>query len=274
MILPDYHMHTTLCNHAYGEMEEYVERAIDAGIREMGFSDHMPVMPEPHLCMTFDQLPGYVERVLELRDRYRDSITIRLGCEMDIEMDRLDDIRSILSAYPFDYVIGSLHYLEGWPFDQEQYSEVFKTGDVHEIYERYFDAVIRAARIGLYDIVGHLDVIKCMGYRPEEDLSPLYERVARALADAGLVYEINTSGFDKPVGEQYPSEGLIAALSRFGVPVTTGSDSHRPEHVGRYFDRALALLAAHGYTSVTCFEGRKRRQTAIGGTSSSRRGGL
>ena len=264
LIIPDYHLHTRLCNHAEGEMEEYVERAIDLGLAEIGFSDHMPVMPESAFCMKFDELPLYVRRVLELRKRYEGSIVIRLGCEMDIELDRLDDIRRILDTYPFDYVIGSLHYLDSWPFDQEQYSDVFRRENVYGIYERYFEAVIRAAGTGLFDIVGHIDVIKCLGYRPEVDLVPLYDRVAGVLRDLDLAYELNTSGFDKPVGEQYPSTEFIAVLRRYGVPVTTGSDSHRPEHVGRYFDRAGALLSDAGYESVTVFEERRRKQTPLG----------
>lgn len=257
-MLPDYHVHTKLCNHAVGEMEEYVERAIARGIREMGFSDHMPVMPEPHLCMSFADLPGYVSRVLELRERYRDSITIRLGCEMDLEHNRLDEIRDIIASFPFDYVIGSLHYLNGWPFDQEQYKDVYSRRNLIDIYTEYFDAVIEATELGVHDVVGHIDVIKCMGYRPAEDITHLYEKVACVLKDRDLVYEINTSGFDKPAGEQFPSETFIRILRAHDVPVTVGSDSHKPEHMGRHFDKAAALIESCGYDRVVQFERRKR----------------
>ena len=128
MPLPDYHMHTTLCNHATGTMEAYVERAIDAGVAEMGFSEHMPVMPEPHLAMTLDDLPVYIDRVRRLQDVYGGRITIRLGAEMDMDLTRADEIAGILDRYPFDYVIGSVHYLDGWPFDQEQYRDRFGEG--------------------------------------------------------------------------------------------------------------------------------------------------
>jgi len=264
MPLPDYHIHTRLCNHAEGEMEEYIERAIALGLTEIGFSDHMPVMPEPHLCMSFDDLPVYVSRVLELRDRYKDNITIKLGGEMDIVHERLDEIRDIIAQYPFDYIIGSLHYLDGWPFDQAQYSDVFEKEDVYTLYERYFDAVIRAAETRVYDTVGHIDVIKCMGYRPDRDLSDLYERTAQTLKTHDLVFEINTSGFDKPAAEQYPSAEFMKILRSHEVPVTTGSDSHKPEHVGRYFTRALNLLEECGFTSVTSFTRRQRETISIG----------
>ncbi len=258
MILPDYHMHTPRCNHAEGRMEEYVEQAIANGLVEIGFSDHMPVMPEAHLCMGFDELPGYVDELRSVQERYGDRISIKLGCEMDIEFDRVDDIKKILSGYDFDYVIGSVHYLDSWPFDQEQYSDVFEKEPVMDIYRRFFDRIIAGMETGLYDTVGHIDNIKCMGYRPEDSLANEYERVAEAARANDLVVEINMSGMDKPAGEQYPTEEFLAALNRHAVPVTAGSDSHKPKQVGRYFDRALELLSRAGYDEVIYFDKRDR----------------
>lgn len=256
--LPDYHMHTTLCNHAEGAMEAYVERAVELGLTEMGFADHMPVMPEPHLCMRYDQLPGYVDSVLALRDRYRDRITIKLGCEMDIVPDRMDEIRDIIAAWPFDYVIGSVHYLDGWPFDQQQYRDEFGRRDLADIYRTFFDAIIAAAETGVHDIVGHIDNIKRMGNIPDFDLTPEYERVAAAVKKAGLAVEINTSGFDHPAGEAYPSPAFLKVLNRFDVPVTCGSDAHAPGDVGRHFDRACAMFRDAGYDRIAAFTGRER----------------
>ena len=256
--LPDYHTHTTLCNHAEGTMEAYVESAIARGLTEMGFADHMPVMPEPHLCMRYDQLPRYVDSVLELRERYRDRISIKLGCEMDIVADRLDEIREIIAGYPFDYVIGSVHYLDGWPFDQKQYSDEFGRRDLGDIYRAFFDAIIAATQTGVHDIVGHIDNIKRMGYVPGIDLTPEYERVAAAVRDAGLAVEINTSGFDHPVAESYPSMAFLKVLNRYDVPITCGSDSHAPGDLGRHFDCACAMLREAGYDRVMEFTGRKR----------------
>ncbi len=258
MTLPDYHIHTRLCNHAEGEMEEYVESALDAGLTEIGFSGHMPVMPEPHLCMSYDELPFYVNRVHEIRERYSGRIAVRLGCEMDIVDDRIDEIKDIIHSYPFDYIIGSIHYLDGWPFDQEQYSDVFEKGNIDEIYKRFFDAVISAVKTGLYDIIGHIDNIKCMGYRPAGDMTGIYERVASAVKEHGLTFELNTGGFDKPCREQYPSEAFLRILHSYDIPVTAGSDSHSPKHVGRYYDRACSLLEKAGYEHVVYFKDRQR----------------
>ncbi len=257
-MLPDYHIHTRLCKHAEGEMHEYVESAIARGIHEFGFSDHMPVMPESKYCMDECELEGYVTAVLDLRRAYAADITVKLGCEMDIVPDRLDDIRNILAAYPFDYVIGSIHYLDGWPFDQWQYHDTFETGNVDAIYNRFFAVLLEGADTGFYDIVGHLDLIKCLGYFPNGDLSAWHRRIAGELAARGLTVELNMSGLDKPCAEQYPSAPFLAALAKAGVPVTVGSDAHQPEQVARHYDRASDLLCEAGYAAVQYFDRRRR----------------
>lgn len=256
--LPDYHIHTTLCKHAEGAMEEYVEHAIRIGLEEMGFSDHMPLMPEPQFCMDYSDLPGYLERVRELRERYRGRIEIRLGCEMDMVAGREDEIRGIIEQSGFDYVIGSLHYLDGWPFDQEKYKDVFEKGDLRAIYDLFFDSIIRAARTGLYDVAGHIDNIKRMGYRLSGDMTAYYEKTAAVLREMNLAFEVNTSGFDTAAAEQYPSLEFLRILNRYGVPATVGSDSHQPGQVGRHFDRAYRILREAGYDHVAFFRGRER----------------
>lgn len=258
MPLPDYHIHTTFCKHAVGRMEEYVERAIGLGFEEIGFADHMPVMPEPQFCMGYEDLPLYIERVRELQDAYRGRIGIRLGCEMDIVTGREDEIRDIIVDAGFDYVIGSVHYLDGWPFDQEKYRDVFEGGELNAIHDRFFETVIRAANTGLYDITGHIDNIKRMGYRITGDMTGYYERAAAALHVMNVAVEVNTSGIDSAAGEVYPSVEFLSILNRHGVPVTVGSDAHRPEQVGRYFDRVCGLLRSAGYDSVAYFRNRGR----------------
>ncbi|MFC1651159.1 histidinol-phosphatase HisJ family protein [Candidatus Latescibacterota bacterium] len=256
--LPDYHIHTTLCNHAYGEMEEYVERAISIGLEEIGFSEHMPVMPEPHLCISYDNLPFYIDRVKKLRDRYSGKINIKLGAEMDMELNRTEEIETIIETSEFDYVIGSIHYLDNWPFDQVQYKHKFEEENLDDIYGRFFETIIRAARSGLYDIAGHIDNLKRMGYHPEGDMSEQYNCVAGVLKEMDVAFEINTSGYDYPAREAYPSTEFIKILNSHDVPVTIGSDSHRPEHIGRHFDKAASVLKEAGYDRVAYFEGRKR----------------
>ncbi len=253
--LPDYHLHTTLCNHARGTMEEYVARALELGLEEIGFSEHMPVMPEPHLCMSWEDLPRYVDDVKRLQDRFGGQIIIRLGAEMDMNFSLIQEIADILQKYPFDYVIGSVHYLDDWPFDQEPYAGKFREENLEELYGRFFENLILAAKCGLYDIAGHIDNLKRMGFHPPRMLS-VVEELARAFAERNLAVEFNTSGYDHPAAEAYPSPGILEILNRHGVPVTVGSDAHQPGDVGRYFDRAARVLAGAGYRQVAYFHAR------------------
>ncbi len=257
-ILPDYHLHTRFCNHAEGEMESYVEYALGKGLKEIGFADHMPVMPEPHLCMSYKELPVYMKMIHELQKRYEGKISIKLGCEMDIVTERIDEIKDILQKYHFDYVIGSIHYLAGWPFDQEQYRNVFEKNDIDGIYERFFNVIIKAAETGLYDVVGHIDNIKRMGYRPSGSLTPQFEHVASVIKLMNLTVELNTSGIDKACSEAYPSLAFLKMLKNYDIPVTIGSDAHRPEEVGRHFDKAMSILNEVGFEHVVYFKDRER----------------
>ena len=114
----DYHIHTKLCGHATGEMEQYVERAIEIGLSEIGFSDHLPFVDSERtgFAMSLSQLPLYVQKVDELREKYP-TITIRLGIEVDYFPHLEKEIEELLAQYPFDYVYGSVHFLDDWVFD-------------------------------------------------------------------------------------------------------------------------------------------------------------
>jgi histidinol-phosphatase (PHP family) len=245
-------------------MEEYIEHAIGLGLAEIGFAEHMPVMPEPHLCMTWDDLPLYVDRVKRLQDDYSGRITIRLGGEMDMDLSRIDDIGDIVTRYPFDYIIGSVHYLDGWPFDQEQYVDRFDGADIEELYGQFFETLIATARTGLYDIAGHIDNFKRMGYHLPDTRHDMIEDVAHVFARMNIAVEFNTSGYDHPAAEAYPSPAILAVLNRHGIPMTVGSDAHQPEHVGRHFDRAAGVLGRVGYDRVAYFQGRQRVLKPIG----------
>lgn len=254
----DYHMHTTRCNHAVGSMDDYVKQAISVGLAEIGFSEHLPVMPEAHLCMSYEQMPGYVDEVHRLQDTYGDRITIRLGGEMDMNLDRASEIEDIIARYPFDYIIGSVHYLGDWPFDQEQYRDQFDHERIEDIYRRFIDTVAEGARTGYYDISGHIDNLKRMGTPPPESMTPALEHLADVFAETNVAVEVNTGGYDHPAAEAYPSPLILTMLNARGVPVTLGSDAHAPEQVGRHFDRAAELLVSTGYDRIAVFDGRQR----------------
>lgn len=263
--LVDYHTHTVRCGHAGGTMEEYVEAAIRRGLQEIGFSDHIPMywLPESarddSVAMPMEQLDDYVQDVLRLRDRYPE-IPIRLGIEADYIPGHEEELARLLGRYEWDYVIGSCHFIGTWGFDNPAEVAVYARWDLGDLYDRFWDLEIAAARTGLFDIMGHIDLIKKFGHRPPAgyDLSGAYSRVAGALAAAGVAIELSVAGTRKPVREYYPHPDLLRECGRRGVDLVISSDAHHPSEVGKEFEAALSVAMDVGYDRLVSFAQRRR----------------
>lgn len=246
--LPDYHTHTSRCGHAEGTAVEYVEAARARGLAGIGICDHLPLVGrrDAELTMDSSDLDDYVGEILELRRTYPGYVL--LGIEADYEPETFGDVRAILDAYPFDYVIGSVHFLDGWGFDDPRNAAGWAERDVLDVYLRYFERVGEAAESGAFTILGHLDLVKKFGHRPQEPFEEAMSTLVRRVAAAGVVVEINTAGLRKPVAEMYPGAHLLGLLRKNGVPLTFGSDAHRPEEVGADFVAALECARVAGYS--------------------------
>jgi histidinol-phosphatase (PHP family) len=258
-VLVDYHTHTPLCRHAVGAPEAYVRRAIERGIGEIGFSDHtpMPSWYDPAFRMAADEFPRYLEMVRDVQARFGDRIPIRLGLESDYFPGTESFVREMNARAPFDYVIGSVHYLGDWGFDNPEFKHRYDGRDITQVYREYFEMVKGAARSGLFDILGHPDVIKKFGHRPPGSIDAMLEEALEEVRRAGMALDINTSGLRNPCKEVYPSRRFLEIAHALGIPVTLGSDAHRPEHVGEGFAEAVALLREVGYTQILRFERRR-----------------
>lgn len=248
-MIVDYHLHTPLCKHAVGEPEEYARRAMERGIAEIGFSDHAPMPPsyDPDFRMAEAQFPDYVRKIERCREAFP-GLSIKCGVEADFYPGTEDYVRDFLARGRFDYVIGSIHYIDDWPFDHPEHACRFEEVDLYETYARYYELVGRLARTGLYDILGHPDVVKKFGYRPSRDTAVLERRALEAVAAAGMALDVNTSGLRRPAREIYPSERLLRMAREMEIGITFGSDAHEPRHVGEDFARAVALVREAGYT--------------------------
>jgi histidinol-phosphatase (PHP family) len=244
-------------------MEEYVEAAIGAGLREIGFSDHIPMywLPEeqrdPGIAMRMEELEAYTEDVIRLRERYPE-IPIRLGIEADFIPGREEDLARLLQPYPWDYVIGSVHFIGEWGFDNPAEANRYAEWDISELYGKFFTLESMAARSGLFDFLAHIDLIKKFGHRPSHDLGRLYADVAAVIAGAGVAIELSTAGRRKPVQEVYPNPSLLRECCLRGVPLVISSDAHSPQEVAWGFAEARELALQTGYTETCRFEGRRR----------------
>ena len=264
----DYHTHHERCGHAVGKLEEYVQRGIAIGLSQIGLSDHMPLLHVdpaeyyPEMAMPMDELPRYVEECFSLKERYRGQIDVRVGLEGDYIEGFESEIRSIIERYPWDYVIGSVHFLGEWDITDFRQTHHWEGKDILEVYRQYYDAVSKSAASGLYDIIGHSDVIKRFGYVPPleqtEERIALEDAALQAVAKSGCAMELNASGLSKPCAEMFPSRRMLTEAIRLGIPLTMGSDAHDPMKLGDYLPEAEALLHELGCKEVAVFESRQR----------------
>jgi len=262
----NYHTHTPLCRHAEGEPEAYVDAAIAAGHTEYGISDHAPQVPEPYddWRMLESELPEYLRWIERARAHAAGRIPIRCGLECDWLQNCEPWISDLASRHEWDYLIGSVHYLEDWDFDNPKWlGSRWAESDVEEVWTRYWKTYTDMVESGLFDILGHPDLVKKFAHRPAGDLTRFYEPVIDAIAASGSVIELNTAGWHKPCDEAYPAPGFLELACSAGIPLVISSDAHTPAEVGRDFPRAIALAKAAGYRETQLFEKRKRRSEPL-----------
>ena len=249
----DLHNHTPRCNHADGSPKEYIERAIELGIDIYGFSEHAPMDFDKKYRLSFDDMTLYEREVLDLKNRYEDQIKILLGYEVDYMPQHIDD-RVLKSSV--DYLIGSVHFLDRWGFDNPEFIGEYKSRDIDTIWIDYFSAVEDMAKSGLFDIVGHFDLIKVFKYLPSGDIRLLARDALKAIKKSNMTLEINSAGLRKPIGEVYPSRCLLEEAYAIGIPITFGSDAHSVDQVGYGYENAVTLASDVGYNESIIYQSR------------------
>jgi histidinol-phosphatase (PHP family) len=266
MSLPaDYHMHTPLCRHAVGEPTDYAARAVKLGFAEIGFSDHNPMVRDDFddWHMRISELDAYVESVEKAR-RNHPQLAIKLAMEVDYLPGHEDWIRELAGRHPWDYLIGSVHYVsDSWDLDNPKKVFEWKKRDPYEVWSVYFDRLTQAADSGLFEIIGHTDLPKKFCFYPSQDCQPMFERLLRAARNKEMALELNTAGLRKDCREIYPSRKIVELAFRAGVPITFASDAHAPEEVGMNFSDAVDLARSAGYTHRCRFTRRKRDLVAF-----------
>ncbi|MBK9138710.1 MAG: histidinol-phosphatase HisJ family protein [Verrucomicrobia bacterium] len=266
MVLPaDYHMHTPLCRHASGEPTEYAATALERGLSEIGFSDHSPMAEDDfdEWRMRLDQLDAYVEKVHRAR-RDHPELAIKLALEVDFIPGHEDWIRDLAGRHPWDYFIGSVHYLtNGWDIDNPNKLARWRERDPWEVWSAYAERLTEAAASGLFDIIGHADLAKKFAIYPDRDPLPLFRRFLEVAARSGVAIELNTAGLRKDCREIYPSRAILAVARELAVPITFGSDAHAPHEVGADFAAAVELARGVGYSTCLRFARRERQVVSL-----------
>lgn len=252
----DLHNHTTRCNHAEGTVDEYIQKAIELDIDVYGFSEHAPMDFDPKYRLAFEEMQAYEKDILSAKERYKNDIKIIMGYEVDYLPGHMDD--RVLHA-KVDYLIGSIHFIDKWGFDNLEFIGGYKDRNIDEIWRAYFDATEAMAKSGKFDIVGHLDLIKVFKFMPKQDTRLLAKNALKAIKQSGMVLELNTAGLRKPIGEIYPSRSLLEEAYALEIPITFSSDAHSVEQIGEGYALAAALAKEVGYTKTVTFQGRDRQ---------------
>ncbi|WP_420986452.1 histidinol phosphate phosphatase domain-containing protein [Bacillus toyonensis] len=261
----------------------YLEEALRKGIKEVGIVDHLyrfhesKVYYEKYVNISdsklgrlqkewLDQvrvvsLYDFTKSIEEAKERWsKRGVTLKLGIEADYFIGCEEELKELLALGDLDYVIGSVHFLNGWGFDNPDTKEYFEEHDLHILYDTFFKTVESAVRSELFDIIAHLDNIKVFNYRLDENEQlSYYKKIARALVETNTATEINAGLYYRyPVREMCPSPLYLQVLAKHGVPITISSDAHYPNDLGKYVKENVQTLRTHGITHIATFTKRAR----------------
>lgn len=284
----DYHVHLhdhgpysgtgpPLGEYPPGHIESYVDHAAARGVAEVGFTEHLyrcveagPVLgdfweDEPRRDLAAEtaamvvedrtlSIEAYVAAVVDAKDR---GLPVKLGLEVDFFPETIDSVMEFLSPYPWDFLIGAVHWVGGWSVDYGVSAHEFERRGVRQAYEDYFGLKTKLAKSGLVDVLAHVDVVKRYGHVPPTPPIDLYAEVVAAAVASGTAVELSSAGLHKPIGETYPSPSLLAMFHQAGVPITLASDAHAPHECGRDSDLLIQQARQVGYTEYLRFDQRQ-----------------
>ena len=251
----DYHMHSTFSD-GRSAPEDYVVSAITAGLSEIGFSEHLTLFKDlEDWNMNPVNTSPYINHIENLQKQFK-NIKIKIGLEVDFFEGKEKEIFDFLRPLPLDYIIGSVHYLGEKTVDLGP--EFYEGKNIDRLFKAYIHSVAAAAASGLFDIIGHCDLIRIYGFRPSSDQEPLYRMLAKTMKIHDVVFELNTNGRNRPLADFYPDRKFLHIFREENVPVCVNSDAHMPSRVGQYFDEAYELLRYIGFTEMAVFDKRIR----------------
>ncbi len=246
--------------------EQFVQAAINRNFLAFGFSEHMPVeiwnvYHDPGFEFTSNALrrfEQYVDTIIKLKTAYRSDLTILLGVEAEYIPRHETYLTTFLQQYPFDYIVGSVHFVRGLgiDFSQPLYDELIRTcGGIERTYVEYYRLIRDFLTLGIIDILAHLDLIKI--FAPQNimlDTTLITDAVLATLelvSEAAVILDVNTRGLLKPCHEIYPSLSILTKAHQLAIPAVPGDDSHAADEVGTQLHLAIELMRQACYISMT-----------------------
>ena len=247
----DGHVHTKLCHHARGEMEEYVLAAVNKGLRKLIFLEHLEVGINyfESTWLSEDDFDFYHSEGKRLQKTFQDRIEIGLGIEVGYNPNFLEEIQRRIALHAWDRIGISYHFMDTGPAHLNLVSskqiniDALDQFGVDKVVNRYYKELLNAVEKLPGQVLCHIDAV--MRHHPNVIITPahdaLIDDLLNAVARKNMSLEVNTSGY-RIKNEPYPSLDILRRAIKKDIPLVAGSDAHRPEDVGRHFDRLPGLI--------------------------------
>ncbi|MBM7094699.1 histidinol-phosphatase [Bacillus sp. H-16] len=266
----DFHNHLEKGTLTLDYLKKFTEEAERKGIDHFGISEHAYHFEETKEILSntwVNERRWYtMEEYVNLFDQAKEEgINVLMSIEMDYTPGKHKEMAAFIQKYPFDYVIGSVHWVGDFGIDLAEYRKEWDKRDVKDVYKKYFDQIVTLAESNLFDIVGHIDLVKIFGHVPDdrEFIIGEYERITNAIKESKTCVEVSTAGLRKHVGRIYPEPDLLKMCFEKDIPIVLCSDAHEPEHVGYEYDQAVRLVKEVGYTKVMTFKNGRREEVEL-----------
>ncbi|MDX1448731.1 MAG: histidinol-phosphatase [Acidimicrobiia bacterium] len=291
--MSDYHLHLhpheptdvgpPPATYPTGHIEAYVEAAAKRGVSELGFTEHLyrcvesaealgrfwetesdgDLAEHSRRFVAEDRnlsLKSYVEAVVAAKDR---GLPVKLGLEVDFFPDTIGAVAELLAPYPWDFLIGSVHWIGGWAIDSSSSLFGWDRKGLEWTWTTYFDLAVELAASGVVDVLAHIDLPKKYGKRLPAEPVDRYDEVVAAAAASNTAVEVSSQGLRKPAQEVYPSPEFLRRFFLGGVPITLASDGHFPHEAADGHAEVVAAARAAGYSTHLRFDRRRRTDVPL-----------
>ena len=275
----DYHMHFEYGDYDLNWVQGFFDVAKKHNLDEIGISEHTHTFPEfknfyyedlildnsevgefQKIWLKTNKFKHTLQDYFDFMKKLQKNHSVKIGIEV-CNFKNQAEIAKILSAWDFDYIIGSVHFINGWGFDSSKIKNEFNNHDLREIYEEYTREIEKLAASKNYDILGHPFNIRLFKNFPDFDVTEYLERVAVALKKSDMAIDINTgTKYRYPVGEISPYADFMKIAARYEIPITINSDAHQPEDCGKFYEEAAAYAKSFGYKTISRYKNRMREQ--------------
>ncbi|MFP4457322.1 MAG: histidinol-phosphatase [Clostridia bacterium] len=263
----DYHIHLERGEYNSDWLEKFIKVGYQRGIEEFGIVEHLYIFKGTESLLYQNDHVKFMQtknldEYFSFLEKMKQKHNIKIGLEIDYVEEFEEKIKEFVKDLPVDFLIGSVHYIDGWAFDLDK---DWANRNVREVYNKYYKTLLKAAKSGIFDILGHPGNISYFGHKPNWDFEkPLVESFYQDISNVDIVLEINSGGLYRPAKEVFPKKIWFERLKELEIEVTCSSDAHDPKNVGWVINKEIIpALKSSGFNQLVTFDSRKKGYKAI-----------